>query len=317
MSRAYNRRVLYAANNEDGYEYEPAPQRVAGTFAGLGLLDAFKRYRTSVAPTGIISQLLKYLFFISLAAFVLFLILLFVHYTMYPIFSLSPNEPGIISIPTISDEQKFFNDAIVTSADPIPMKQLTDANYTVSFDLYLDRNHMPIDTARILLYRAPQRVTTTAFATADASNLNTYLERVLPSSNFVLYLDPVTNDLHFKAMAVPAVSGARTYTTTDHPIENLSIGNTSRITMVFTEKFVELYVNGKLKTTMPYNGNLVTDIGKTEMFGPLVSDGQTRNFFMSNVSFWPRILTAREVGAYSSGPKMSAVDFQKIVPKTL
>ena len=52
------------------------------------------------------------LFYTSATLFVLFLLLTFIHYTIYPVFSFTEGDDGIISIPTASDRQKAYTGVV-------------------------------------------------------------------------------------------------------------------------------------------------------------------------------------------------------------
>jgi hypothetical protein len=83
---------------------------------------------------------------------------------------------------------------------------------------------------------------------------------------------------------------------TTQPIENIPIKKTFRLTVVFTEQFVELYINGNLEKSMALARPPIT-AAATAHFYPVIST-IAASVLISNLAFWPRVLTSREVRAY-------------------
>jgi hypothetical protein len=109
--------------------------------------------RTTGASTGL-------LFFLSMALFIIFLILVFVNYTIYPVLSFSANDSALVSIPTASDrELAYTKDTAVPTLrrdkDTGLAKTVlpTCCIYTIGADLYINGGLKPISYPNVLLYR--------------------------------------------------------------------------------------------------------------------------------------------------------------------
>lgn len=289
------------------------PAAAAATMPGSNSTLNSLLARARAATAGIVltqagaSNALKYLFYISLFIFILFLILLFIHYAVHPIFSFSPTDAGFIPIPTFSDAQTYFSKALVQSDEPIPVKGLSPCGYTLATDLYISKDYVSLDTPRILLYRATAPVTMVT-GTPKAGEYVNYLVDKLPQSNFALWMDPINNDIYFSAMTSQEDLGVRVETTSP-PLENVPVEKVFRLTIVFTEYFVELYLNGKLQKSFPFKFKPLQVQDSAALYALAKPAGAAPfNVSMSNVAFWPRQLTAREIDA-DGQPKVDAMFF--------
>lgn len=257
------------------------PQGYGSTFEGRSY------YYPQWAPqTGIIS----YIFGASLLMFVIFLILVFIHYTVMPVFALSPNDNGFISIPTASDRQLAYPNAPAAADLSGNFKDVPACTYTLGMDVYLSGNFQASTIPRVILYRSPTRVPLTNTVTAS----NADLLANFPSTNILVWLDPMKNDL-FVSVTTKNSSDVTVLETTT-AIENVPVKHVFRVTVVFTRTFLEVYINGKLEKSMAFKGNLITIADNAAIFPVVSSIGSS--VLISNLAFWPRVLTAREVRAY-------------------
>lgn len=288
-----------------------AKARSMGIFGRLMGPSAYNIYYNT---TG---QAFGILFSISLAMFIVFLMLFFVNATLYPIFSFSPNQPGLVSIPTASDQQIVFTKGPAVfdvSANFIKMPACT---YTIGQDVHLSGNFMLAQIPRVILYRSEDPVhsmdtlSDITDSTSDAEGLeimNSYLLNHYPDTNIIAWLDPVKNDLYVSVITLDSSSGStdRSIQTTS-AIENVPIKKSFRLAIVFTGNFVEVYINGKLEESMPIKNPLVTIPSTSNVFATVKSMQQ--NVLTGNVSMWPRVLTAREIAANEAAPRAVSTFF--------
>lgn len=257
------------------------PQGYGSTFEGRSY------YYPQWAPqTGVIS----YIFGFSLFMFIVFLVLVFIHYTVMPVFALSPNDNGFISIPTASDRQLAYPNAPAAADLSGNFKDVPACTYTLGMDVYLSGNFQASTIPRVILYRSPTRVPLTNTVTAS----NADLLANFPSTNILVWLDPMKNDL-FVSVTTKNSSDVTVLETTT-AIENVPVKHVFRVTVVFTRTFLEVYINGKLEKSMAFKGNLITIADNAAIFPVVSSIGSS--VLISNLAFWPRVLTAREVRAY-------------------
>lgn len=242
------------------------------------------------------SYLFAALFFTSLIVFVIFLILVFINYTIYPILSFSPNDGGLIPIPTASDRKITYIDG-PAAANVSANINLPNSSYTVGADVYLSGAFMMSQVPRVILYRATAPVTTGG--TVDS------LKETYSQTNFIIWLDPVKNDLYVSVVTSGNTSATKLETTL--PIENVPIRKVFRLAVVFTTNFVEIYINGKLERSMAIKGNLIAVNESTNMYSTVKPINQ--NVMLGNLTLWSRILTAREINISESTPIKSETFF--------
>jgi hypothetical protein len=235
-------------------------------------------------PSWVISDagktILPYVFYISLFIFILFLILVFIHFTVYPIFSFSPNDNGFIPIPTASDRQIAFTKSPAAADLSANFINVPVSSYTIGMDLYFTGVFEPSNTPLVLLYRSNDIQTP---PTDSKSLITTYSK-----TNLIVWLDSFKNDL--KVSGIQKDSNLQTSV-----IENVPIKKVFRVTFVFADTFLEVYINGKLESTQPFQN--LKPVADTYRF---YTGRTTSSVQMSNLTFWPRILSAREVQAWGS-----------------
>lgn len=245
-----------------------------------------------------VGNTVSYLFYASLAILVVFLLLVFINFTMYPIFSFSPNEFGLITIPTASDRK------VVYTGGPPPFDLsanfmgLPACTYTMGMDVYLTGDFMVSHTPRVILYRS----LASKGAVITAGTVTT-LATTYPDTNLIVWLDPIKNDVF---VSVVLSTGALL---TTRAVENVPVRKVFRLVVVFTVQFVEVYVNGKLEVSMPITKTLMTP-SENSAFYPSTKP-ILNNVMIGNLSMWPRVLTAREIQASEGAPVQTASFFFK------
>jgi hypothetical protein len=282
----------------------PAPTDAAARAAAVLAKTANPSWRLKATLAGTV---LAGLFYVSAAAFVLLVILVLIHYTLYPIFSFSDDDPGIISVPTASDKQSAFTKGPANYDISANFVGIPSCSYTVGMDIYIAGDFSSMTVPRVLLYRA---LGTPGAIRPPATDTSANLVARFPNTNFLVWLDPVKNDLY--------VSGITTDGTTARlesikAIQNVPIRQPFRLTVVFTPMMIEAYMNGSLEQATPFKQPLRTIEGAQNYFWPVISTID-KNTLIGNVNFWPRTLSSREVRAKESEPVGSNTFFS---PTTL
>jgi hypothetical protein len=231
------------------------------------------------------------LFYTSITAFILFLILTFIHFTIYPIFSFSEEDDGIISIPTSSDQQKAFKGVIATPDLSSNFVAIPDCGYTIAFDTFLSGDFMATNAPRVLLYRS--RTPVAMVSTDRESNLLDTSK--FANTNLLVYLDPIKNDMNVAVVTSTGTNAPKQLRKLP-VIENVPLRKVFRTTIVMTETFVEVYMNGQLAQSMPLTDRPLTQGAGFQFYTVPSLFGS--NMKLANLSFWPRPLKARDVRAY-------------------
>ena len=256
----------------------------------MGVKLAYPAWAPNITAYG---GVVAYLFYGSLLMFGLFLILVFIHFTVYPIFSFSPNDDGIIPIPTVSDRQIAFIKAPAASDLSANFVDVPACTYTVGMDVFLSGNFQASNVPRVLLYRAVG-----PSVSPPQSDRITNLVTRFPDSNILVWLDPMKNDLFVSVVTSSDGTAATRRLETTEAVENVPVKKVFHLTVIYTQEFVEIYINGNLEKSMAIKNNPISVSDKAVFYPVISSIGP--NVLISNLAFWPRALTAREARAYGA-----------------
>jgi hypothetical protein len=210
---------------------------------------------------------------------------------VYPVLSFTPGDGGIFPVPVIrSDMQKAFTN------DPAPMDAQTafentlSCDYSIGFDVYLTGVFQNTTVPRVLLYRS----NTGRVELTPADTSTTIASKFASKTNLLVWVDSAKNDLNVSCFTG---TGTPTLKTPPATIENIPVRKVFRVTLVVTASFIEVYLNGKLRSTLSIP-NQPTDVQGAPFFTPVST--VSNNIFLGSVYYWPRILTAGEVRAYGA-----------------
>jgi hypothetical protein len=219
--------------------------------------------------------------------FVAFIILLFIHFFITPIFKLRPGSPGIISVPGWDDGKLFWEKGVsgmIKNTD-LPIQNLAYA-YSLNLDIFI-QNPMQFSThPRILFSRG---------ATIKQKPSGELLLGVLDNYNLVIALLPDTTDLivsvlnknnHMENIIIP----------------NIPVQDPFRIGVVVMEQALEVYINGHLMKTKSF------DAPPKDVKGDIYpASGIEANVAkLRNLKIWGRVLTTPELR--DALPKLSTKD---------
>lgn len=244
--------------------------KLAGMFGGQG-----------------IARVISYLLAILV---VIFVILLFIHFFIKPIFSLRPGTPGIIPVPGFDDGKLYWNKV---NPGQILNKDLPIATSCFSYSLIMDmfiQNPLQFSRyPRVLFSRGAER--------KEKPSGDTLLG-VLSNYNLAVALLPDTNDLIVSVL------------NKDNNMENVIVPNIPvqepfRLGIVVLEAALEVYLNGHLVKTRTF-GAPPKDV-KGDIYP---ASGVEANIAkIRNLKIWSRILTTSEI-RYSQPPLSTAKEFE-------
>ena len=264
----------------------PVPSNSTTSIMGMNLY--YPRWVPSHETRG---GIISMLFYGSLYIFILFLVLLAIHFTAFPIFSFSPDDNGFLSIPTVTDQQIAFTTDPAISDLSANFVNVPACTYTLAMDVYLSGDFQASSIPRVLLYRSAR----TSVSPPSTDTRNNLLAR-FPDTNILVWLDSIKNDLYVSVITSSDGTVATSRLETTPPIENVPIRKVFRTSVVFTQKFVEVYINGNLEQSMAIK-NPPKNVADSSSFFPVIRTIGS-NALISNLAFWSRGLSAREVRAY-------------------
>lgn len=250
---------------------------------------------TNTASSGFTgSFLLSTIFYFLMYVFILFIILLLIHFTYRPIFKFLPSDKGIIGIPGLDDKKVYWNSKTQpASGDIVPKAGMGDNldlqafvdNFTVSIDVLVKRLPESQEKNRVILVKAPQ---TASFSSDPGNNIIDYFNG---KASMVIYLD-TTNNLN-----VVFYSGTPMSPFAIRPIQNIPLNTPFRVTVVAEKKFFSVYLNGKYVFQRNVTGGFTTTGTNQKFHVPPQwnSSGSTKSIYVQNLILWPRSIQSVEV----------------------
>ena len=213
------------------------------------------------------------LFFVSVAAFVIFLILLIVHYNYTPIFPFlpaqqsSPSSEEIISTQTrsLNSDEKAAPELNGTHLEFDKITNFKYENFTISFDVFLNGQHKTTVPPRVLMYFHNNPINILAPDSLTEDNLLT----TFTNTNFLVYAEPIQNDL---IVAVVTKRGLTRLLEVAAVLKNIPINDPFQVTLVIGTTFIEVYKNKELIKTYRYKETLDTaSTVNTKLYSPVES----------------------------------------------
>jgi hypothetical protein len=213
------------------------------------------------------------LFFVSVAAFVIFLILLVVHYNYTPIFPFLPVEQSSSSSTeiinshtrTLNSEEKAAPEKNDSHLDFDKIPNFKYEKFTISFDVFLNGQHKTTVPPRVLMYFHTNSINILAPNSLNENNLLS----TFTNTNFLVYAEPIQNDL---IVAVVTKRGSIRLLEVAAVIKNIPINDPFQVTLVIGTTFIEVYKNKKLVQTYRYKETLDTaSTVNTKLYSPIES----------------------------------------------
>jgi hypothetical protein len=230
-----------------------------------------------------ISRIIAYILSIVV---VIFVILLFIHFFIKPVFILRPGSPGIIRVPGFDDGTLFWNK---TNPGQIQNKNLPIHqqyfNYSLIIDMFIQNPLQFSSHPRVLFSRGAEYKQKPSGDT---------LLGVMDNYNLVIALLPDTNDLIISVL------------NKDNNMENIIISNIPvqepfRLGVIMMENALEVYMNGRLMKTKTFSAP-PKDV-KGDIYPALGIEANIAK--LRNLKIWNRILTTSEIR--DAQPSLSAV----------
>lgn len=238
--------------------------------------------RPQLFPTTESSGFGTTLFQFSLVLFIIFAVLLFIHYTITPVFQFRPGDGGIIPLGAQGDGQLVWTKAPPQADLSANVVRILPSNFTIQQDIYVTNPTILSNRKRVFLYRSNSPIV------VDPSQPEDLLTQY-PESNLFMYLSPITNDL--------IVSAVTKKPNNDLVFEsvptllNIPTNQPVRITVVLLAQMMEVYLNGKLYGTKTFNYTLLS----SNAYFFSTPDAFKTSVRVMNFQYWDRALTSSEI----------------------
>lgn len=251
------------------------------------MLGEFKPSRVSVS-TGETSAWTGIAFNLSIIAFVVFLILVIVHYTITPIFTFTIGQKGLFPLADTRDGQLVWTQGPVVADLSANIQKIMPTGFTIQQDIYIQEDNAPSVRPRVFFYRS----TTPIIPAAGNTDISTQY----PNANLVMYLLADTNDLVVSAITQ---NENNSYIESAPTILNVPVRQPFRLTVVLLPQVLEVYLNGQLfgTKTFRYPPRAIANF----FFGP--PDAFRSSVRTMNFQYWDRALSAMEIK--NAGPALA------------
>lgn len=245
------------------------------------------------------NYVMKTLFYLVLYAFLLFLVLVLVHFTIRPVFRFVPGGKGVIGVPGTTDDAVYWNDKrqpVPSSSAPKESDNLAAYpfinNFSFSVDLFVRRLTDTDRKNRLVLFKTNRR-TSDLPAPPSTSALVDYMAE---NSSLIMYLTD-TNDL-----VVTMFSGTNPTQYASPYIKNIPLYTPFRVSVVVEDKTFSVYLNGKqtfqrvAPTPFTLNSKSAALTGQQRFYAPPAwADSPSKSVFLQNFHVWPRAVSYDEV----------------------
>ena len=219
-------------------------------------------------------------------------VLIIIHYTVYPIFKLRPGGKGFIAVPGSNDETLYWNN--INSITTIPDTALgtQTENWSMMLDVQVDNPTANTQFPRVLFARGPIPISQPTEWTDNDTILN-----MNPSFNMIMYLDRLTNDLYISVQTL-STDGNSSSMLESAFIPNIPVGKSVRVGVMVGSKAIEVYINGYLAKTKTFATTLAPSFGAFQAPNSTIMSSTAR---VMNLRIWRRPLSPGEFRAYGSG----------------
>jgi hypothetical protein len=246
------------------------------------------------------------MFYVFLYTFLLFLVLVLVHFTIRPVFKFTPGSSGLIRVTTPTDDKVYWNakaqpppaDRVPKEGDSLSSFDFTN-NFSFSVDLYVRKMTDTAPNKRIILYKTYKYES--GSVPAEPAGLSTgpstdaVRETFMKSKcSMYMYLSD-TNNLGLTFFAGPTGTA---YSIKE--IDNIPFYTPFRVTVVVEDKTFTMFINAKqtFQRVVPSTLSLNTLDGlptANQRFYAPPSWANSQTVFLQNFHVWPRAISYPEV----------------------
>jgi hypothetical protein len=215
---------------------------------------------------------------------IVLVVLVFIHFTIRPIFKIKADDPGIIPTSNFSSEDKVFwlkkTDVSPLDTSQTPLKSSTSGNnFSLTLDIQIDDGHKYTNKPRIIFFKGADA----AIVPPEQEDQVTAASLVKDGS-LIFALSKDTNDLQVAIITENNnLEGVLLY--------NVPLRKPFRVGIVISDKRLEVYTNGLLSRTRSLSGPPRAITGGK--FWP----SQITGVQLRNLHIWPEAVTPGEMRA--------------------
>jgi hypothetical protein len=261
---------------------------------------------------------LQFFFYFFLYGLVLFLMLILIHYAVYPMFQFVPGGKGIIPITTTTDYSMYWN-AGMQPITPAPDRSILadslinykfENQYSVSIDICLTDLTGKSGLDRLIFYSStsPFDPTTSLQSGAVANGIASQFSNKSTGVSMICYVDDSTNDV-IVTYFLNAGDGS-TVQRSSFPIQNIPLYTPFRIMIAYDTNIFTVYYNGLQVSQTSVGGTSPQNPGKSQIFYANTRTGKCG--YVQTLMLWSRAVHQEEL----AGVKVALTPISKFaMPK--
>ena len=253
------------------------------------------------AATSGASFFLNVLFYLFMYAFLIFLVLVFIHFTVRPIFIFTPGGPGYISMAANNDNIVYWNSKkqpanssiVPVGGDSLDGNDFTN-NFSFSLDLYVRKIKDTNPFTRLILYKGNKSavpLTPPPFTPTDQNpqftmdDFTSYMQT--SQSSMIMYMTD-TNDL-----VITFFSDGASYSCP--PIKNVPLYTPFRISVITESSLFTVYLNNKLLFQRVLPSKIKSPVNQVFYSSPSWANLPNQTIFIQNFNLWNRVIPYAEL----------------------
>lgn len=225
---------------------------------------------------------------------IVLVVLVFIHYTVRPIFKTKAGEPGIIPTLNLLSEDKVFwrkkTDVAPLDVSQTPLHSSTSGNnFSLTVDIQIDDGHKYTNKPRVVFFKG-----TDAATVPPEQEDQVTAASLVRDGSLIFALSKDTNDLQVAIITENNnLEGVLLY--------NVPLRKPFRVGIVISDKRLEVYTNGLLSRTRSLSGP------PRAVSGGKFWPSQITGVQLRNLHIWPEAITPGEMRA--AIPALNTGDF--------
>lgn len=239
------------------------------------------------SSAGFLTTITPYIIWALIAVFIIMLILVIVHYTVYPLFNFGDNPTALINISSAASFDRSWFDENLTYTDTVSVATLPRTDYTLMFDCKILKNVPSPSTKNdfILLYKSISNTPKTI------GSFTLPLTSVSSDPSLVIVFNTLSSKIIVYFLTKTVKTPVQTFS--DFVSADAPQGVPLRVALTVSDSIIEMYINGKYAASKVINGRTVV-AGDTEyLLSPPTAF--SNNIVVKNLFTTPRVITSGEV----------------------
>ena len=255
------------------------------------------------------SYFMQVLFYLALYAFVVFIIGVFIHFSITPVFSFTPGGKGILSVPGSTSDMVYWNTRSQpnpTVAVPGPADVIGGYSFINSFSMCFDVLLTNITSAavssnRLVLYKTAALPTTNNQIAAPSTQTMTDYMNLTVGASMIAYLANGTNDMVITFFCADTNGQNVQYSCA--PVKNLPLNTPFRISLVVEKNSFSVYLNAMqvsqkiVSSGISLNPKNSSPGAQRFYSAPDWASQPTKTVYVQNLHIWPYAIQYPEVQA--------------------